>query len=100
MDIFELGIIDMVSVRAEEVSQVFITFEGETDFLPALAGREMGEDHLGDFRFCVHASLFDTCFCHIKYLIFLHYKGTNFFADERMFSYKNENFKFSFVNKD
>lgn len=52
MDIFEL-IIDMVSVRAEEVSQVFITFKGETDFLPALAGREMGEDYLGDFRFCV-----------------------------------------------
>ena len=38
MDIFELRIIDMVSMRAEEVSQVFITFKGETDFLPALAG--------------------------------------------------------------
>ena len=100
MDIFELRIIDMVSVRAEEVSQVFITFEGETDFLPALAGREMREHHLGDFRFCVHTSLFDACFCHIKYLISLHYKGTKIIANERMFSYKNKNFKFSFVNKD
>ena len=82
----------MVSVRAEEVSQVFITFKGETDFLPALAGREMGEDHLGDFRFCVHTSLFDACFCHIKYLIFSHYKVTKFLADERMFSDKISHF--------
>ena len=35
-----------------------------------------------------------------KYLIFLHYKGTKIIANERMFSYKNKNFKFSFVNKD
>jgi hypothetical protein len=48
MDIFELGMIDMVPVRAEEVSQVFIALEGDADLLPPLAGREMREHHLGD----------------------------------------------------
>jgi hypothetical protein len=48
MDIFELGMIDMVPVRAEEIPQVFITFEGDADLLPPLAGREMREHHLGD----------------------------------------------------